>query len=625
MAANEIGLPDGFVLDQQDGGALPDGFVLDSSPSPKFRTKEEARKGQIQARHEQGRAKIGTMGWNPYINAIGETAVRSLGFPVSIPMGLAKDIQEGDPERMGKTLVKTITGEQQTGSGDILKGAGVPEKIANPVGLGMDVALYPGGARGAIDLAKGTGALAKAGAKAGAKAIGNVVSKAGSKINEVDNEIARKLLNPEFKLTADSNKYGHDPKRVLVDMPDVVGPDIHATGASIENKIGETGQAISDTIAGHPKASVRLNAAKSVTKPFDDKIAELNMADPIANRSAIKRLKEAKQSLQNISNEQGQITGIYKLDNMTPAELWEYRKAKIDTMTKFTGKPSDDAALNSAYQEARRNIKNMLNDTMPELKSLNQDYGDLKAASESVQKVILKAENEGFKDLNLKDFITLGANRWIENPNNRLKLAQWLYKAPKSQVQQLSNSVPGFQQAIQQVKGSQPILNNPVTDFNPIKAQGKPIKNKVANAVIGGTLAAGMAMSGNAEAQTLGEKNNNPINLKAFDKWDGMTGKDSFGHAQFKDLDHGIRASLKNLKNHQKKHPTQSVKAYLNKFAEKNGDKEADYIAGKMGISPNTSLAKVDMEEFLIHLARFESKMELSREEIKRVAKKFKL
>ena len=104
-----------------------------------------------------------------------------------------------------------------------------------------------------------------------------------------------------------------------------------------------------------------------------------------------------------------------------------------------------------------------------------------------------------------------------------------------------------------------------------------------------------------------------------------MIGKDKQGHAQFKSLEYGIRASIKNLKNHQRKHPTQSIKAYLKTFAEANSEEEANYISENMGISPNTSLARVDMDEFLIHLAKFESKMDLTKDQIVKIKNKFKL
>lgn len=244
-----------------------------------------------------------------------------------------------------------------------------------------------------------------------------------------------------------------------------------------------------------------------------------------------------------------------------------------------------------------------------------------------------------------------------------------------------------WQRKAQGETGSQDILNNPVHDFNPIKKQGsgtslankkgsisfgddfrgKPkeeleqelkkyenvvswsrgqadksqlrdaetMVNKIKNAIkdvgrspMGLAIGAGtgvVAGASLAQASTLGQKNNNPINLKAFDKWDGMTGKDSFGHAQFKDLDHGIRASLRNLENHKAKHPTQSIESYMKTFAETNGDKEAKYISEKLGVTSKTSLSNVDMKQFLIHLSKFESKMDITAQDLERVSKKFNL
>ena len=104
-----------------------------------------------------------------------------------------------------------------------------------------------------------------------------------------------------------------------------------------------------------------------------------------------------------------------------------------------------------------------------------------------------------------------------------------------------------------------------------------------------------------------------------------MSGKDKFGHAQFPDLDHGIRAGLKDLKNHQKIHPEQTLDQFLNTFAEKNGSSEAKYVANKIGVSPNTQLKHLNMDQVLVHLAKIESKTNLSLQDIIRVRNKFDL
>lgn len=128
-----------------------------------------------------------------------------------------------------------------------------------------------------------------------------------------------------------------------------------------------------------------------------------------------------------------------------------------------------------------------------------------------------------------------------------------------------------------------------------------------------------------ARADTLGQQNNNPINLKAFDTWQGMLGKDKFGHAVFENLEMGIRAGLINLKTHQKQHPGQTLVHYLMTFAEANGCYEAGYVADKLNISIETKLKDIDTVDLLIHLAWFESRVKLSRAEVIKIKEKYKI
>jgi len=123
----------------------------------------------------------------------------------------------------------------------------------------------------------------------------------------------------------------------------------------------------------------------------------------------------------------------------------------------------------------------------------------------------------------------------------------------------------------------------------------------------------------------LGQRNNNPINLKAFDNWAGMIGKDKYGHAVFKDLEYGVRAGYKNLYNHAKKHPDQTLLEYMKTFAEENQKQEADFIAKALGISVNTKLKDIDIADMLIAMSKFESKTILQRSNVEDVKRKFGL
>lgn len=116
--------------------------------------------------------------------------------------------------------------------------------------------------------------------------------------------------------------------------------------------------------------------------------------------------------------------------------------------------------------------------------------------------------------------------------------------------------------------------------------------------------------------QTIGQKNNNPINLKGTYDWKGMVGKDKYGHAIFKTLDDGIRASLKNLVVHQRRNPNQTLRQYMRVFKTKPGDYQANYIAKYLGVSPDSKLKDLNMAEVLIPLARIETTLTLSPNQI---------
>lgn len=107
--------------------------------------------------------------------------------------------------------------------------------------------------------------------------------------------------------------------------------------------------------------------------------------------------------------------------------------------------------------------------------------------------------------------------------------------------------------------------------------------------------------------KTIGQKLNNPINLKGKDNWVGKTGVDSFGHVIFDTLENGIRAALRNLTTHQQRNPNQTLRGYMRTFKTKPGDHQAEYIAKAIGISPDTKLKDIDMGKVLVPLAKIET------------------
>ena len=148
--------------------------------------------------------------------------------------------------------------------------------------------------------------------------------------------------------------------------------------------------------------------------------------------------------------------------------------------------------------------------------------------------------------------------------------------------------------------------------------------NKTKALGIAGLGTAALATQSEAGDKTLGQKNNNPINLKAFEKWEGQTGTDKQGHIIFKDLDYGIRGNLKNLKTHQRENPNETIADYMQSFAEENQEQEAKYIADNLHVSVDTKLKDIEMERLFIYLSWFETNTKINFEDIYRVKKRFK-
>lgn len=367
----------------------------------------------------------------------------------------AFDSAQGMVDFAGTDLSKTFTGK---GLGDRAREATAPnippatqrpfdsnvQQAGNPINQALQIGKQA--AAGTVgDIAGGF--LSPIGLVAGAE--GAVGAKLRGAAEGAKQGIAKAALSPEFAQTKADFAYGHDARRVMATMPDVIGEDLPSTQAAIKAKSQETGKAIEDTINNSEGANTKIDIESDVTKPFDDKILELRQQGVNVNKNAIVRLQQAKNDLLNKFDEEGNVTGVHSLNEMTPAEIWDYRKTKIDPMTKFTGNPSDDAAVNSAYQEARSNLRQRMNDAIPELKPLNRDYGDLTAADDAVERLSFKQQKNGLSELGIKQIITAGLN----NPLNRAKLAQWLYSAPQKEINSMAEAVPELGSVVEDLFG----------------------------------------------------------------------------------------------------------------------------------------------------------------------------
>jgi hypothetical protein len=100
--------------------------------------------------------------------------MRTLALPTTIPASIASNIQQKTPQNIIPDLGKVVTGQSSPDYKQILRQANVPPVAANVGGEAMDIALYPGGARAAVDLAKATPSLVRGGIKNVGKGINYV-------------------------------------------------------------------------------------------------------------------------------------------------------------------------------------------------------------------------------------------------------------------------------------------------------------------------------------------------------------------------------------------------------------------------------------------------------------------
>lgn len=168
-------LPD---IEKQSAASQFMGDVV--KPPLQFKTNEEARKANIIARNKRNLAEVGTQGINPWINAVGEsivkTGMQALKSPVSVPSQILTDVTQKTPLfKSIRNISDVLTGKKESDYTSFLESTGAKGIIPKIVGTTADIGLYPGGAGGIVGLAKLGTRLVKAGAKGIGEGTGKAV------------------------------------------------------------------------------------------------------------------------------------------------------------------------------------------------------------------------------------------------------------------------------------------------------------------------------------------------------------------------------------------------------------------------------------------------------------------
>lgn len=127
------------------------------------------------------------------------------------------------------------------------------------------------------------------------------------------------------------------------------------------------------------------------------------------------------------------------------------------------------------------------------------------------------------------------------------------------------------------------------------------------------------------EKETRGKRNNNPLNIrhsKTF-AWKGELFPDNDGFCRFSTLVYGIRACIALLRSYNLRYNIYTVRDIINRWAppsENHTEIYIAYICKETGFNPDTRISYNSpfCDVLIKAMAKYESKMDLSLDDIKR-------
>lgn len=95
----------------------------------------------------------------------------------------------------------------------------------------------------------------------------------------------------------------------------------------------------------------------------------------------------------------------------------------------------------------------------------------------------------------------------------------------------------------------------------------------------------------------LGVRNNNPLNIRTGNDWQGEVNGHGSGFEAFKSVDYGFRAAAILLRNYRKKYGLTTVREIIHRWApnnENNTDAYVNLVSSKLGVNENEMLDVTD-------------------------------
>jgi len=172
--------------------------------------------------------------------------------------------------------------------------------------------------------------------------------------------------------------YGKNPGQ-RVAQEGIIFNSLEEGAEKISQRLSEIGSEM-DRVIKDPRFDGKVYDLSEALKPVDEAISNLSR-NPRTNANVIKRLNDARDDILGKVDD-----GTFLVDpkGMSVEQAVNFKR-DIASMAKYTGAASDDGIYNKAIQQSARNVKNKVNDVVPEMSVLNERWADLKSAETAIR------------------------------------------------------------------------------------------------------------------------------------------------------------------------------------------------------------------------------------------------
>ena len=428
-------------------------------------------------------------------------------------LGIVRNIGKAGQELLQQTagrVVEKITGKDRQSLGSSIYEGDTPEALqpkgaAEKAGaIATDVAslAVPGsaitkvakGAQAAVRGASTVSKVAGLGARAAVEGVGNAATvalqqgkidnsardaailsaifptasaaiQAGKKL-KIGSKAGARLINSLVKPATKNLSYGKNPGRAVAEEG-ITGSSLEELTENISKRRNEVGVEIKRKISESARGGEIIDFSDALD-PIDQAI-EVAKRAPRTNAAKIQRLQDVKDDLLRVTSNEAGEKSIGRTLEGTADKAFDF-KQDIGDLTKYTGNPSDDEIVNRALQQSYSNVRKKIEEIIPDIKQVNEKYGDLTAAEVAARNrdAIMQRQNLVGLSLRLTGYssaviaaittggvgplliggLTAGLDKALASPGIKTRVAKWLANASPAEKKKIFDAAPAFKAAV---------------------------------------------------------------------------------------------------------------------------------------------------------------------------------